>query len=267
MQHEFFATASNRIHALFAAKRNILNIYFTAGFPQLNDTVRIIKALTRAGVDMIEIGMPFSDPLADGPTIQQSSQRALENGMSIRLLFEQLQHIRQHTNLPLLLMGYLNPVMQFGIENFCQNAREIGIDGLILPDLPMHEYLTEYRPIFERYGLLNIFLITPQTAEARIRQIDELSQQSFIYMVSAASTTGAKQGFTPEQRTYFERIAAMHLKSPKLIGFGIANSATFEEACRYAEGAIIGSAFINLLQQSVDLEADISAFVHALRGG
>ncbi|WP_448519930.1 tryptophan synthase subunit alpha [Rhodoflexus sp.] len=258
-------TNSSRLPSLFAAKRNILSVYFTAGFPQLNDTVRIIKTLSEAGVDMIEIGMPFSDPLADGPTIQQSSQQALDNGMSLRLLFEQLKDIRQHTDVPLLLMGYLNPVMQFGAENFCRAAQEVGIDGLILPDLPMHEYLSEYKPIFERYGLSNIFLITPQTAEARIRQIDELSQEGFIYMVSSASTTGAKQGFSDEQHSYFERIAAMQLKSPKLIGFGISDKATFEGACQYAEGAIIGSAFINLLSQSTDLEADITKFVADLR--
>lgn len=258
-------TVTHRLQSLFAAKRNILNIYFTAGFPQLQDTVRIIRALSAAGVDMIEIGMPFSDPLADGPTIQQSSQQALDNGMSLRLLFEQLRDIRQYTDVPLLLMGYLNPVIQFGVENFCRAAQEVGIDGLILPDLPMHEYLSEYKPVFERYGLFNIFLITPQTAEERIRQIDELSQESFIYMVSSASTTGAKQGFSDEQRRYFERIAAMRLKSPKLIGFGISDKATFEGACRYAEGAIIGSAFINLLSQSTDLETDIQQFVAALR--
>lgn len=259
-------TTANRLESLFASKSNILNIYFTAGFPQLNDTVRIIKALTRAGVDMIEIGMPFSDPLADGPTIQQSSQQALNNGMTLRLLFEQLSNIRQYTDVPLLLMGYLNPVIQFGVENFCRAAQAVGIDGLILPDLPMHEYLSEYKPIFEHYGLSNIFLMTPQTAEARIRQIDELSQNGFIYMVSAASTTGAKQGFSDEQRSYFERIAAMQLKSPRLIGFGISDKATFAEACRYAHGAIIGSAFINLLGKSTDLEADIAHFVVSLRG-
>jgi tryptophan synthase alpha chain len=258
-------TVTNRLQSLFATKRNVLNIYFTAGFPQLHDTVRIIKVLSAAGVDVIEIGMPFSDPLADGPTIQQSSQRALDNGMTLRLLFEQLKDIRQHTEVPLLLMGYLNPVIQFGVENFCRAAQQVGIDGLILPDLPMYEYLIEYKPIFERHGLSNIFLITPQTAEARIRQIDELSKDSFIYMVSSDSTTGAKQGFSDEQRTYFERIAAMQLKSPKLIGFGISNKATFEDACRYAEGAIIGSAFINLLSQSTDLENDIPEFIASLR--
>lgn len=258
-------TTTHRLQSLFAAKRDILNIYFTAGFPQLHDTVRIIKALSAAGVDMIEIGMPFSDPLADGPTIQQSSQQALDNGMGLRLLFEQLKDIRQHTDVPLLLMGYLNPVIQFGVENFCRAAQEAGIDGLILPDLPMHEYLSEYKPMFERYGLSNIFLITPQTAEARIRQIDELSQKGFIYMVSSASTTGAKQGFSDEQRSYFARIAAMQLKSPKLIGFGISDKTTFQGACQYAEGAIIGSAFINLLSKSTDLETDIQQFVASLR--
>lgn len=258
-------TVTNRLQSLFAARHNILNIYFTAGFPQLHDTVHVIKALSGAGVDIIEIGMPFSDPLADGPTIQQSSQQALDNGMTLRLLFEQLKDIRQHTDIPLLLMGYLNPVIQFGVENFCRAANEVGIDGLILPDLPMHEYLSEYKPIFTHYGLSNIFLITPQTADMRIRQIDELSQEGFIYMVSSASTTGAKQGFSDEQRSYFERIAAMQLKSPKLIGFGISDKATFEGACQYAEGAIIGSAFINLLSKSTDLEADIKQFVTSLR--
>lgn len=265
MQNTSFSGKGSRLQTLFTVKRKVLSIYFTAGFPQLNDTVRIIKALSASGVDMIEIGMPFSDPLADGPTIQQSSQQALNNGMTLRLLFEQLQNIRQYTDIPLLLMGYLNPVIQFGIENFCKAANQIGIDGLILPDLPMYEYLSEYKPIFERYGLVNIFLITPQTAEPRIRQIDALSREGFIYMVSAASTTGAKKGFSDNQIRYFERIAAMQLQSPKLIGFGISDRETFEGACRYAEGAIIGSAFINLLSQSRNLEQDIQAFIRSVR--
>ncbi|MCS6968521.1 MAG: tryptophan synthase subunit alpha [Cytophagales bacterium] len=256
---------THRIAHLFTRRKDVLSIYFTAGFPALGDTMRVIKALVKAGVDMIEVGMPFSDPLADGPTIQYSNQRALENGMTLRLLFEQLQHVRQCTEIPLLLMGYLNPVVQYGVENFCYDAHQIGIDGLILPDLPMYEYLSEYQPIFDRYNLANIFLITPQTAQDRIRKIDALSHKGFIYMVSASSTTGAKDGFTDMQRSYFQRIVAMNLKSPKLIGFGIANRETFQEACRYAEGGIIGSAFIRLLSQSRDLEGDIYHFVTSLR--
>jgi len=255
----------NRLQSIFAQPNKLLNVYFTAGFPQLDDTVRILHALEAAGADLIEIGMPYSDPLADGPTIQQSSQRAIENGMTIRLLLDQLATIRPAVQVPLILMGYLNPVMQFGIEAFCKQAAAVGIDGIILPDLPLREYEEDYRAIFRRHGLVNIFLITPQTSDARIRQIDGLSE-SFIYMVSSASTTGAKKGISEEQLAYFARIEAMQLRSPLLIGFGISDRDSFVRACTWASGAIIGSAFIKLLEQSQDLEGDTAQFVRAIKG-
>ena len=250
----------NRIAQLFQTKKqNIFSVYFTAGFPKLNDTETIITELAANGADLIEIGMPFSDPLADGKTIQQSSQVALENGMSLKLLFEQLAGIRQKVDIPLILMGYLNPVLQFGIEKFCQKCRKTGIDGLILPDLPVPEYETIYRPVFEQYGIYNIFLITPQTSPQRIRKIDGAAN-GFLYMVSSASTTGAKKGITDQQKAYFERINSMNLKNPSLIGFGISDKESFSQACRHAQGAIIGSAFIKALQNEGSLKENIQNF-------
>jgi tryptophan synthase alpha chain len=250
----------NRINKLFQQKSgNILSIYFTAGFPSLDTTAFIIKTLTKAGADMIEIGIPFSDPMADGPVIQKSSDKALKNGMKLTLLFQQLQDIRKEVTIPLLMMGYLNPIMQFGIENFCRKCREVGIDGVILPDLPLDVYLEEYKPVFERYGLLVIFLVSPQTDEKRIRLIDKVSH-GFIYMVSASSTTGAKKGFSHVQIDYFERIKGMKLRNPKLIGFGISSRETFSIACRYAQGAIIGSAFVKAVEGAGDLEERIKRF-------
>ena len=236
----------NRINQKLKEDKKLLSIYFTAGYPQLDDTCQIIIDLEKQGVDMIEIGLPFSDPLADGPTIQDSSTIALKNGMSTALLFEQLKDIRKTVNIPLIIMGYFNPVLQFGVEAFCRECSNIGIDGLILPDLPLDVYQEEYQAIFEKYGLINVFLITPQTSELRIRQIDEASS-GFIYMVSSASTTGTQQGFGKVQQDYFERIAAMELKHPQIVGFGISNAKTFEQATSKAKGAIIGSAFIKEL--------------------
>ena len=224
----------------------LLSIYFTAGYPNLNDTVSIIQQLEQSGVDMIEIGLPFSDPLADGPTIQDSSTQALKNGMTSDLLFEQLKNIRTSVSIPLIIMGYFNPILQYGVEDFCKKCREIGIDGLIIPDLPVDVYNDDYRTIFESYGLINIFLITPQTSEERIRFIDSISN-GFIYMVSSASTTGTKTGFGEEQLAYFKRISDMKLKNPQIVGFGISNHRTFTQATTYAKGAIIGSAFIKHL--------------------
>ena len=252
---------THRIDQLFQQKKEkILSVYYTAGFPQLDDTVSIAEYLQQAGADLIEIGMPYSDPLADGPTIQDSSQQALDNGMSIKVLLQQLQDIRQKVDIPLILMGYLNPVIQYGVEKFCEQCQEIGIDALIIPDLPMQAYLEEYKTMFESYGLYNIFLITPQTSEERIRLIDEHSH-GFIYMVSSASITGARGSITKEQITYFNRIQAMQLHHPQLIGFGISNHETFSQTCQYAQGAIIGSAFIKTLAESQDLEKDITAFI------
>ncbi len=257
----------NRINQLFKKKpQNILSIYFTAGFPYRDATLEIIKALEAAGADMLEIGIPFSDPLADGPTIQASSQKALENGMSLALLFEQLADIRKYVDIPLLLMGYLNPVYQFGVEKFCRQCKATGIDGLILPDLPLDVYETQYQNIFEKYELSNIFLITPETTDSRIRKIDATSN-GFIYMVAASSTTGAKKNIAAHQEAYFKRIQSMNLQNPRIIGFGISNNQTFTRACRYANGAIIGSAFIHVLTNSQNISEDITTFIRKIRNG
>lgn len=256
----------NRLTSLFQQKdRHILNIYFTAGFPNMEDTAPIIRALSKAGVDLIEIGMPYSDPLADGPTIQQSGQQAIENGMTLEVLFDQIAEVRQEVETPLILMGYFNQVMQFGEERFLKACQQAGIDGLILPDLPLYEYEQHYRKLVKAAGLKMSFLITPQTTEKRIRKVDELSD-GFIYMVSNASITGAKRKITPEQIAYFERIQAMQLQQSRLIGFGISNHETYAMACRYANGAIIGSAFIRMLEQSTNMENDVMAFVKGIRG-
>ncbi|NJK87774.1 MAG: tryptophan synthase subunit alpha [Bacteroidales bacterium] len=245
----------NRINKLFQQKQSgVLSVYFTAGYPQLNDTCAIIKTLAINGADMIEIGMPFSDPMADGPVIQKSNDIALKNGMGLRRLFEQLKYIRKETEVPLIMMGYLNPVMYFGIEKFCEKCSETGIDGIILPDLPYEVFVEEYKSTFDRFNLHKIFLISPQTSEERIRRIDDISN-GFIYMVSSSSTTGMKEKFAREQETYFERIQNMNLKNPRMIGFGISNHETFQDACRFANGAIIGSAFIKALGNSGTLEA------------
>ena len=256
----------NGINKLFQEKKkDILSIYFTAGFPKLNDTKTIINELAANGVDMVEIGMPFSDPLADGPTIQRSSEKALENGMTIKLLLKQIENFRNETSgIPLILMGYLNPVLQYGIEKFCKDASDRGIDGVIIPDLPLQEYLDEYKSTFEKYNLKNIFLITPQTSENRIRLIDENSD-GFIYLVSSSSTTGGINAIGVDQENYFKRIKGMKLKNPTMIGFGISDNKTFTKACEYANGAIIGSAFIKVINESKDLKKDIEVFVGGIR--
>jgi tryptophan synthase alpha chain len=256
---------NNRIDQLFKKKKeNILSVYFTAGFPKLNDTVEIIQELEKNGVDVIEIGIPFSDPTADGPTIQRSSEIALKNGMSLKLLFEQLKDIRQSVKIPLILMGYFNPVIQFGVEEFCKKCHETGIDGAILPDLPLEEFEAHYKEHFTKNNLHNILLITPQTPDVRIRQIDEASG-GFIYMVSSASTTGAGKKVEDFHRDYFERIQQMKLKNPRLIGFGISDHATFVNACKYASGAIIGSAFVKYLEAGENLKTCIADFVKNIR--
>lgn len=256
----------NRIEQLFEKRKGrILSVYFTAGFPKLNDTLPIMRYLQEAGADIIEVGIPFSDPVADGPTIQESNKQALDNGITLKMLFHQLATMRKEITVPVILMGYINPVIQYGVEAFCRSCKEVGVDGVILPDLPMQEYLDEYKTTFESYGILNIFLITPQTADSRIKVIDGNSN-GFIYMVSSASTTGAKGGITDEQIRYFSRIQAMKLKNPTLIGFGISDNETFEQACSHASGAIIGSAFINVLRNAKDLKSDISAFIKSVKG-
>jgi tryptophan synthase alpha chain len=255
----------NRLTQLFQTKKqNILTIYFTAGFPQLNDTHLILETLAQSGADIIEIGMPFSDPIADGEVIQMSNQSALQNGMNIARLFEQLADFRQKVQIPVLLMGYLNPVLQFGMAQFCQKAAEVGIDGFILPDLPIQEYLSEHKPWFDKYNLSNIFLITPQTAEERIHWIDA-NTEGFIYAVSTSSTTGRISSISEDQTAYFNRLKNLNLKNPFLIGFGISDKPSFEQACRYASGAIIGSAFIKMLEKSPDLGADIQAFIQKIK--
>ncbi len=252
----------NRLQSLFNSKKNILSIYFTAGYPQLNDTEATVKHLADAGVDMIEVGFPFSDPLADGPVIQQSSVEALKNGISTKIILNQLKDIRQKTQVPLVMMGYLNPILQFGMENFLQAIAEIGFDGVILPDLPLDVYEKEYKVLFKKYQIPLIFLITPQTSEDRIRYIDSISD-SFIYMVSSASTTGKTTGISSETVQYFDRIQKMHLNSPLMIGFGISNKETFELACKYANGAIVGSAFIKALSPG-KLNKEVKSFVDSI---
>lgn len=256
----------NRIEQLFERKKeNILSIYYTAGYPNLEDTTTVLQYLQDSGADLVEIGIPFSDPVADGPTIQESNQVALRNGMTVKKLLQQLANIREKIDIPILLMGYLNPIMQYGIEAFCEDAARAGIDGLIIPDLPMLSYQEEYKACFEKNGLLNIFLITPQTSEERTREIDKASK-GFIYMVSSASITGARSGISEEQVAYFDRVKAMQLNTPTLIGFGISDNATFSKACEYAAGAIIGSAFVKLIGNSEDKEKSIKHYMAQVKG-
>lgn len=252
----------NRIHKKLQEDKKLLSIYFSAGFPSLNDTATIIQDLEKSGVDFIEVGLPFSDPLADGPTIQESSTIALKNGMTSETLFSQLADIRKTVSIPLIIMGYFNPMLQYGVDAFCAKCAEVGIDGLIIPDLPLDVYEREYKAIFEKHGLLNIFLITPQTGDARIKQIDAASD-GFIYMVSSAGVTGSQSGFGNTQEDYFNRIASMNLKNPQIVGFGIKDAETFSQATKTTKGAIIGSAFIkHLHKEGVNGIAD---FVKAIR--
>lgn len=251
----------NRINKKLQENKKLLSIYLTAGYPNINDTVTTIENLEKNGVDMIEIGLPFSDPLADGPTIQDSSTKAIKNGMTSEVLFRQLKNIRKTVNIPLIIMGYFNPMFQYGMEAFCKKCQEIGIDGLIIPDLPVDVYNNEYKETFEKYGLINVFLITPQTSNERIQFIDSISN-GFIYMVSSASTTGTQSGFGDAQTAYFKRIADMNLKNPQIIGFGISNHETFTQATKYAKGAIIGSAFVkHVTHKGVD---SINKFVKSI---
>lgn len=257
----------NRIDQLFKKKDGeVLSIYITAGYPGLDDTVSLLKALQEYGADMVEIGIPFSDPLADGPVIQQSSQQALQNGMTLDLLFRQLRGIREHIDIPLLLMGYLNPVLQMGMESFLGRCRDAGIDGVIIPDLPPAEYEEHYIELFRYHGIYHALLVTPQTEENRIRHIAGLSE-GFLYMVAAASTTGARKSLGDQQREYFQRMKEMKLPLARLIGFGISSRETFLTACKYAHGAIIGSAFIKELGQQdlLTLEQKVERFIREIR--
>jgi tryptophan synthase alpha chain len=248
----------NKLNTLFSDKKKLLSIYFTAGFPELNSTAKILNELDNAGVDMIEIGIPFSDPLADGPVIQDSSERAIANGMNVSFLFEQLKNV--NTKAPLILMGYFNSVMQFGVEKFCKQSKSVGVSGLIIPDLPIEVYLKEYKHVFQKYDLKNIFLISPQTSNERIKLIDKHSD-AFIYAVSSSSTTGTKNGVNADKEKYFSRIKKMNLKNPVMIGFGISEKQSFNKACNYASGAIIGTAFI----QSLKTKTHVTEFIKTIR--
>lgn len=255
----------NRLQQLFnSPRKDLLSIYYTAGYPALEDTLTIAATLEAAGADFLEIGFPYSDPVADGPVIQESSKQALENGMTLAYLFEQLKALRSQVHIPVLLMGYVNVVLQYGIENFCASCRDAGIDGCILPDLPMYEYEELYKPVFEQYGICNIFLVTPQTSEERIRMIDT-SSNAFIYLVSSSATTGGNLDVHTAAAGYFKRIQGMKLKSPLMIGFGIADRHSFETACQYARGAIVGSAFVRSLEKGEKLVPAIRQFMQRFR--
>ena len=252
----------NRINQRMTDPKKVLSIYFTAGYPAKEDTTLVLQSLQDEGVDLIEIGLPFSDPLADGPTIQESSTAALKNGMSTQLLFEQLKDIRKTIHIPLIVMGYFNPMLQYGVEAFLAQCAAIGIDGIIMPDLPLAEYELHYKDLYEKHGIKNIFLITPQTSDARIKAIDAASD-AFIYLVSTASVTGSKSGFGAEQEAYFKRIKDMNLKNPLLVGFGIHDAHTFEQATQNTSGAIIGSAFIKTI--TAEGLSGIAPFIKSLR--
>jgi tryptophan synthase alpha chain len=254
----------NRIDNLFRKKtRNILSIYFTAGYPELDATITIIAELEKNGADLIEIGFPFSDPLADGPVIQRSSEIALSNGMNLKMLFHQLKDIRKNVNIPLILMGYFNPVIQFGVENFCRQASEAGIDGIILPDLPIEIYMEKYKQMFEEYQLCFIPLITPQTEIERIKKIDECAS-GFLYLVSSSSTTGTKAISEEKIKLFIDKLNALSLRNPMLIGFGIKDKASFQNVCQYANGGIIGTEFIKTLDKSEELSIKIHQFIYSI---
>jgi tryptophan synthase alpha chain len=254
----------NRLQQLFKQKKkDILSIYYTAGYPNLNDTLKIAEALEKSGADFMEIGFPYSDPVADGQVIQGSSKQALDNGMTLEILFDQLKDLRKTVTIPILLMGYVNVVLQYGVANFCKKCKEVGVDGCIIPDLPMYEYEELYHECFEEHGISNIFLVTPQTSEERIRKIDGLSN-AFIYLLSSAATTGKDLDVTTDARTYFSRIKEMNLNNPLMIGFGISDKKTFDSANEYASGAIIGSAFVKNLEPN-DVAGSVANFMKAFR--
>ena len=254
----------NRINKLLENKSDLLTIFYTAGYPNLKDTIPTLEQLQAEGVDMVEIGIPFSDPVADGPVIQQANLQAIENGMTVETLFSQLDGMRKNITIPVLIMSSLNPILQFGMTRFCEHCKAVGIDGLILPDLPYDVYESQYKSLYEKHGLHNILLVTPTTPEDRIREIDKAST-GFIYQVSSSSITGAKGQFSKDQISYFSKIKEMNLNKPNLIGFGISDENTFNEACTYAKGGIIGSAFVKALNQSGDRNENIRNFVRSIR--
>ena len=254
----------DRIKNTFKNKLNILNVYITAGFPKLNDTVEVVQELTKNGVDMVEIGMPFSDPLADGPTIQHSNEVAIQNGITLSLIFQQVEEIRKTVQIPIILMGYYNQLLQYGVEQFLKKANEVGVDGLIIPDLPLDIYQQEYKVLFNKYNVKMSFLITPQTTDSRIELIAEESN-AFLYVVSSYAITGGKSAIEDYQTEYFKKVAALNIQTPKLIGFGISNAETFNKACEYADGAIIGSAFIKAIGKSENLKETINQFITSIK--
>lgn len=257
----------NRLQKLFQEKKeNILSIYYTAGYPELDATVKIAEKLQESGVDFLEIGFPYSDPVADGPVIQASSQAALESGMTLQVLFDQLKDLRKTVHIPILLMGYVNPMLQYGVKAFCEKAREVGVDGVIVPDLPMYEYEELYKDDFINNGLSNIFLVTPQTSDDRIRKIDSLSN-GFIYLLSSASTTGKELNVSDKITAYYERVRSLNLRNPLIIGFGISDKASFDRATSYTNGAIVGSAFVKTLKdKGDDYLSHIPDFIKSIRG-
>lgn len=255
----------NRITQLFENKKSrVLNVYCTAGYPKVDSTIEVLKALQDAGADMIEIGMPYSDPLADGPVIQLSSAKAIENGMTMARLFDDLKNLRKEVNVPVILMGYMNPVIQFGFDKFCAKARETGVDGLILPDLPIYEFETEYGKIINKYGLKFIFLVTPETSPERINKLDSLST-GFLYAVSSSSTTGNEKSMD-NQMDYFRKLKEMNLKNPVLIGFGVKDKTTFDAATKYSNGAIIGTAYIRALEKNGSISSTTKEFIDGVIG-
>ncbi|TKB97855.1 tryptophan synthase subunit alpha [Pedobacter cryophilus] len=256
----------NRLKELFDQKKNnILSIYFTAGYPEIGATLKIAEALEKAGADFLEIGFPYSDPLADGPVIQNSSQVAIENGMTLKILFQQLKDLRSRVSIPILLMGYANPMIQYGVANFCKAAAEVGVDGVIVPDLPLSEYEELYKDDFIKNGLSNIFLVTPQTSEERIRKIDSLST-GFIYLLSSSATTGKDLNVSDAIGDYYQRVKDMNLNNPLIIGFGISDKQSFDRANKYAAGAIVGTAFVKTLSDSTNYLAHIPSFIKKIKG-
>ncbi len=255
----------NRINDIFSKKDGLLSIYFTAGYPALDDTTQVLSALEKAGVDFVEIGMPFSDPLADGPVIQRASLDALHNGMCIKKLMEQLDGIRKSVNIPIILMGYINPVYHYGVEKFLDDCKARGVDALILPDLPWNEYLNNYKAMMDARDIRFIPLIAPQTPEERIREIDK-DAEGFIYMVASAGITGNIKTSVDYRTAYFERVKALGLRNKRMIGFGVKDKAGFDHACAHASGAIIGTAFVNYVKENGVSDEAIAKFVKAIKG-